>query len=80
MIDLFQAMVSEERYKDFYRYAESRNIRHIVLAEFSRPHMAYNPILARLGRLMLNWGWRLQIRWGGVVELPAQFSQTRHSI
>ncbi len=80
MLNSFGVMVYEERYKDLLRQAESKNSKHLIHIELLGSHTLYRQALVCLGRLLLNWGWRLQTRWGGIVELPPNYLQTRQPI
>jgi len=75
MLDLFQAMAYEQRYKDLLYEARKKNHinGYIIHAEPPSPgsQSLYQLILVYLGRLLMNWGLRMQNRWGGMTGLPS---------
>ena len=71
MIDLSRTLVERERYRDMLRKAEKERLIKTVLTTDQLPsNLVYSQLLAGLGRLLTDWGLRLQKRYGTVAKIP----------
>lgn len=69
--------VHEEHYRDIARDAAQRAVVRRALAEQPRTNTLHRRMLAGLGQRLVNWGWRLQVRFGALQELT--LVRTDHS-
>lgn len=59
--------ITRERYNDLLREAAHRRLLHQIRGSDPRySDLFYAPALARLGRWLIAWGWRLRARYGEV--------------
>jgi hypothetical protein len=69
-------LVAREHYKDLLREAEQERLaRQAMAGGESDPHL-YCRMLAWLGRRLVNWGLRLQKRYGAL-DVPSIASNSR---
>jgi hypothetical protein len=61
----------ENRRNEWLRDAEQRRLIVAVRGTRPRPVRFYHPVLVRLGRRLVAWGWSLQARGGGLMEMPS---------
>jgi len=80
MMDLSISMAHEERCKDLLREARKRRSIYNMHAGSPGSDALYRQMLARAGRVLLNWGWRLQTKGGALVELPSVYPQRGYSL
>jgi len=64
MLDLILFMEYDHRYKDYVRQAQKENLLHVSHPKSSEAKTFYRQALGYFGRLLLNWGWRLQAKRG----------------
>ncbi len=60
-----------ERSQDMIRKAERQRLIDTVLAAQPKPDRFYDPMLAGLGRLLTDWGLRLQARYDAGCDMAA---------
>jgi hypothetical protein len=63
-------LAHQERYKDRLREAERNGVVLRELALRQKRGRSYRRAMAWLGRGLVAWGWRLQERYGTMVEVP----------
>ncbi len=60
-----------ERSQDMIRKAERQRLIDTVLAAQPKPDRFYDPLLAGLGRVLTDWGLRLQARYDAGCDMAA---------
>ncbi len=60
-----------ERSQAMLREAERQRLIHTILAAQPQPDRFYDPVLAGLGRLLTDWGLRLQARYDAGCDMAA---------
>jgi len=80
MMDLSITMAHEERCKDLLHEAQRQNSIYNMHAGSTGSDALYRQMLASAGRVLLNWGCRLQIRGGAIVELSSVYPQRGYSL
>ena len=62
--------IAKQRFADIVRTAERDRQVSLMLSARAKPTRFYNPILASLGRWLVTWGYRLQLRYDPIIEVP----------
>ena len=72
-IYLNDQMIQEERLKDMCREAQHYRLIKQATAKTEQPAKGYHVLLSRLGGLFINWGCRLQDRYGSILGTPNEY-------
>ena len=80
MMDLSITMAHEERCKDLLQEARRHKLVYDMHTGSTGSDALYRQMLARTGRVLLNWGCRLQTRGGVIVEVPPVWPQRGYSL
>ena len=64
MLRWLDIVVLQDRREDLLREAEKERLARLALAGRARRARLYCRVLSRLGHFLINWGWRLQARYG----------------
>jgi hypothetical protein len=70
MANWIDEQVAKQRFADMVRTAERDHRASALLAARRAPKRFYNPLLARLGRRLVMWGYGLQLRYGQLADAP----------
>jgi hypothetical protein len=81
MANWIDEQVAKQRFADMVRTVERDSQANAMLAVRRARTRFYNPLLARLGRRLVMWGYGLQLRYGPLSDTPisskARSSATR---